>query len=186
MDNDKKLAAPPPTPEIDPELAAMEAEAGAPTGSVLERLLQTVLRRKDAKATSHGVPAEKGHRDRRRAAGQARMTRRAMERYGNNPDRKAQPHARMGRSRLKKSPRQVEWEFKTQARQELSRIRLTTVLPQCAEIKYVIGTPGLKNVWQLCQASTATIHAIPGFGPKRRQAVRKYLVENQVPVAWEA
>lgn len=187
MDKDKQLAAPPPTPEIDPELAAMEAGT-APRESMTERLLRTVLNRREAKGTPTQGPkaGEKGVRDSRRERGQGRTTRRAMERYKGTPDRKTQPHARLGRGKPVKSQAQLASEYRQVLRSQLSRIKITMLLAECPEVKFVCGVPGLRNVWQLSRATTEFIHAVPGLGPARRKKIKAYLQSKQVPVAWEA
>lgn len=116
--------------------------------------------------------------------GRARRTRRAMERVGVDPDRRTQPHARIGRARLAKSDVQRGIEFRTAVRAELSRIKVYRLVRECAELKYLAGVPGLANVWQLCRASTETMHSIPGLGPARLAKVRAYLVGKNIPVSW--
>lgn len=184
----------PALPEIDPELAAMEAEMAAAHGDepvsvdagTLQRILAGLRNKKHA-VKSTGAPAKAG-RDNRHKAGYDRQMRRAVERGAEDytPDRSKSPHARLGRAKPKQDHRFAVYEYKMAMRQQLSKIKLTMLLTECPEIKFVVGVPGLRNVWQLSQATTATVHAIPGFGPKRREAVRKYLVGRRVPCSWEA
>lgn len=187
------VANPPPAPEVDDELAAMEAAnaesatSGKSAARVLtERLLATVLNRRTAKGTPTQGPkgGEKGVRDQRRSMSPDRAMARAATQASRTADRTRTPHARLGRAKAKKSPAQLNWEFREAARKALCKIKLTMIQVHCPEIKFVIGHPGLRTVWQLSQLDTATVHAIPGFGPKRRAAVAKYLREHQVPCKW--
>lgn len=190
MDNPRTVA-PPPTPEIDPELAEMEAEASGKSKArvVTERLLRTVLARRESKGTPTQGPkgGEKSVRDQRRSMSEGRAIRRTVER--SHPDYKPDPrkrsHARLGRAKPVKSQFQLASEYKAAVRAELSRIKVIRLIAECPEIKFVAGVPGLKTVWQLSQAPTAWIHAIPGLGEKRRQKLHAYLISRQVPVAWK-
>jgi hypothetical protein len=105
---------------------------------------------------------------------------------GYKPDPRKQPHARLGRAKAVKSQAQIASEFRAAARAQLVKIKLHLILPHCPDIKYVVGTPGIRNVWQLSQQTNATMAAIPGLGPKRRKAILKYLHEHQVPTTWDA
>jgi len=169
-------------PEIDDELAAMEANAAGARGvNRTQAMLNAVLGKRSGKGTPSQGPTKQ-------RSGQGRALRRQMERGapGYRPDPAKRSHARLGRAKLVKSQAQIASEFRASARAQLSKAKLHLLLPHCPDIKYVVGTPGIRNAWQLSTASTATIHAIPGLGPKRRQAIRKYLLEHQVPVHWEA
>lgn len=179
-----KTVAPPPTPKIDPELLEMEAERGAQE-TIIEKIQKLVGRRPHVKETPHGPRRDRKHG---KTANEDRWKRRVMARAGDDykPDPRTQPHARLGRARAKKSQAQINWEFREQARRALSRIKLTVIQPHCPDIRFVVGVPGLRTVWQLSQATNATMHAIPGLGPKRRQAILKYLHEHNVPTAWTA
>lgn len=182
------VAQPPPAPVIDPELAEMEAAAASRTTaeevraageSITQRLLRTVLQKRESKGRPTQGPASvpKAKMSANRAVARAVKSREA-------PDRSRTPHARLGRAKPKKSQSQINWEFREAARQALSGIKLVSIQVHCPELKYVVGHPGVRTVWQLSQLDTATVHAIPGFGPKRRQAVAKYLREHQVPCKW--
>lgn len=163
----------PAKPEIDPELAEMEANA---VHKFIDGLMGKIGGK--GKGVPTNGPQGKPPSDRSR--------RRALLRMGQPVDPKTVTHGRVGRLKPVKSQFQENMEFRNAARSELVRIKLTTIQPQCPDVKYIIGTPGIRNVWQLSQAPAALIHSIPGLGPKRRQAVLKYLRDNQVPVVWVA
>jgi len=185
-DYNAKHVAPPAPPEIDPELAEMEAEAGTKGKSqartFMERILAN-LARKDKGRPSHGPAGKEKHGP---APNVDRMMRRAIARVGTNPDPKKTPHGRLGRAKAteRKRPSQIQYQLKQDARKALSRIRVTRLMTDCPDMKYVASVPGLGNVWQLCQASTPTIHEISGLGPKRRKAIHDYLASKNVPCKW--
>lgn len=135
---------------------------------------------------SKGVPTQgptgggKGVRDRR---GRPHPNR-AIKRIAHKPDPAKQPFARLGRAKPVKSAMQREIEFRAAVRGELSRIKLTSILRECPEVKFLAGVPGFRSVWQLSQASTATIQEIPGLGPTRRKKIHTYLKGKNVPVRW--
>lgn len=173
----------PAAPVIDDELAEMEAHAHV---SSVRKVIDSVMRQVKATPTNR-APNEKSHRDKRNSpSAQGRTVRRAMLRQGQTPDPKTRPHARLGRAKMVKSQPQLVIEYRAAVRGELSRIKLTRLQGECPEIKYLLGTPGLKNVWQLSQAPTAWIQAIPGLGPARRKKIRGYLVGKGIQVIWEA
>lgn len=180
---DNRVTTMPPPPVIDDELAEMEA---ANQVSATQKLIDSVLRRNRATPTNQ-KPPEKSHRDKRNSPeAQGRSIRRAMLRQGQTPDPKTRPHARLGRAKMVKSQPQLMIEYQAAVRGELSRIKLTRLQGECPEIKYLLGTPGLKNVWQLSQAPTAWIQAIPGLGPARRKKIRAYLTGKGIQVIWAA
>lgn len=195
----EKTVAPPPKPEIDPEVAEIEANAmrlrSEDTGhshaevSRVQKLINGLVGRQRAKGDPTQGPkngAGKGVRDSRNVAGKDRRLRRAMERMGTDPDRTKRPHARIGRAKVSNQQHRLAAEFRQAARKQLVKVKLTTILPHCPDLKYVIGQPGIKNVWQLSQQTTATINAISGLGPKRRKAILDYLHSHQVPTKWTA
>lgn len=170
-------------PEIDDELAAMEANAPGARG-ITQKIIDTVLRKSTGKGLKTQGPT--GGTKHGKARSQGRAIRRAMGRVGQSPDPHKSPHARLGRRKLTKSQPQLASEYRAAIRGELSRIKLTKLLTECPELKFVAGVPGLGNVWQLSQAPTARIHDIPGMGPARRKKIRAYLIGRNVPVVWEA
>jgi hypothetical protein len=97
------------------------------------------------------------------------------------PERAARSHARLGRAKPVKSRAQVAIELHSAIRAELRHLKLSQLQGECPEIKFVLG---LRTVWNLSQASTVTIHAIPGLGPARRKKVYDYLTSKNVPVSW--
>lgn len=102
------------------------------------------------------------------------------------PDRRKQPFARLGRAKVKPPQFILEANFRQDMRRALSAIKLAKLVPECPEMKYLVGVPGLRNVWQLSQAPTEWIKAIPGLGPARRRKVWEYLRSKNVPLRWEA
>lgn len=173
QDQYAKGAPPPALPEIDDELAALEANSPARTG-VMNRILNSIAAK--AKSPNHGpVKVTPDH---------SRRTRRAMARSA--PDYKpVNTHGRLGRAKPVKSQAQLAYEYKTAVRGALSRIKVVRLITECPELKFVAGTPGLKTVWQLSQAPTEWIHSIPGLGEKRRKRIHAYLIGKDVPVAWK-
>jgi hypothetical protein len=170
----------PALPEIDPEMAALEAGSKGKAKTLAESILAALSGRRTKGQPSLGpgsLPKTVMSAD--------RATKRAVQRREARDPAKS-PHARLGRAKPVKSKAQQESEFRAAIRAQLSRIPLTMILKDCPDVKYIVGVPGIRNVWQLSRASTATVHAIPGLGPKRRQAVRRYLAEQRVPVSWEA
>lgn len=174
-----QYAAAPDKPEIDPELAAMEATAVTSPVSTLQRLIGSAMSR--AKPGHQPVAA----RDRRRGVSEGRATVRAVKQL-QGTDRKNTPHARLGGAKLVKPAWVVERDYKRAVRAELSKIKLSRLVGECPEMKWVAGVPGMKTAWQLSQAPTAWVHAIPGLGAARRKKIRKYLVDKGVTVLWEA
>jgi len=138
------------------------------------------------KASTKGVrPQSKAGRDRRRSAGEARRVRRVMAQSTKVPDRAARPHARLGGAKLTKSEAQRASEERLAMRGYLSKVKVTRLLVECPEVKWVASVPGIRNVWQLSQLPTSAIREIPGLGPARRRNLRAYLVGKSIPVAWE-
>lgn len=183
-----KMAEPPPAPApVDDEMAALEAEAAGAMGvdaSVVQKILasfrKTVGRSPYAPVKSTG-PVGKPKR------GADRLQRRAMERSA--PDWKPDPATRnsavgIGRGKPVKSDAQKAIEYRRAVRNTLRGIKLERLVPSCPDVKHLLGNPGLKNVWQLTQAPTGWVHAIPGLGPKRRKAIHSYLTEQGVVTVW--
>jgi hypothetical protein len=167
----------PAKPELDPELLAMEAQAGGMITSDQYHRLEAIAG-PGKRSASAGPEAKTKNRTRR--------GRRALARRDARPDLVNRSHARLGRAKPVKSKMQMEIEFRAAVREQLSGIKLSKVLRECAELRYVAGTPGLGNVWQLSRASTATIQGIPGLGAVRRQKIKAWLQSRNVPVSWEA
>lgn len=183
-------APPPAKPEIDPELEAMEAEMAANGPKTLAQKLvgaAATLMRGDSKGKkSKGPTGNRGNpNDQRHLMSEGRMAARAAKRM-EGVDRSRSPHARLGRAKPVKSPEQREREYRRAMEAELKSINLTRLVKDCPEMKFVIGVPGMKNVWQLSQAPTEWVHAIPGLGAARRKKIRAYLVKQNVPVVWAA
>lgn len=182
----EKTVAPPPKPEIDPEVA--ELEANAPHAGHVQRFINNLVGRKSAKGDPTQGPkngAGKGVRDVRGLAGKDRRMRRALERMGTDPDPRKRSHARIGRAKVANQQHQTAAEFRQAARKQLTKAKLEMILPFCPEAKYVKDAlPKVRNVWQLSQLSTATVRAVPGLGPKRRKALLDYLHSHQVPTKW--
>jgi len=180
-DYNAKHVAPPAPPEIDPELAQLEA-GKSQARTFMERVLAN-LGRKGKGKPSLGPVGKAKHGSQ---PNEERWRRRAIARYGTNPDPKKTPHGRLGRAKAVKSKTrsQIQYQLKQDARKALSRIRVTRLMTDCPDMKYVASVPGLGNVWQLCQASTPTIHEISGLGPKRRKAIHDYLASKNVPCKW--
>jgi hypothetical protein len=183
-DYNGKHTAPPAPPEIDPDLADLEAEAKGKSQArtFMERVLANLARKGKGKP-SQGPVGKAKHGPQ---PNEDRWKRRQLARYGTNPDPKKTAHGRLGRAKAteRKRPSQIQYQFKEEARKALSRIRVTRLLADCPDMKYVASVPGLGNVWQLSQASTPTIHEIAGLGPKRRKAIHDYLASKNVPCKW--
>jgi hypothetical protein len=176
---DEGTVAPPAKPEVDPELAALEA------GRV-ERFVSNLIQKAAEVRKIHnvGVKSRVESRD-KRGGSHGRAARRALARSDSGPDPRTRPHARLGRAKPVKSPQQWEWERQRAIQPVLSKVKLTMLLTECPEIKFVAGTPGLKNAWQLARATSETIHAIQGLGPARRKRIHAYLTGKNVPVVWK-
>ena len=118
-----------------------------------------------------------------------RKNRRAIARADHAPTVAGRPHARLGRAKLAapiKGPKQLALEEMAATRAYLSKIPVTALASEFPDIKYVAGVPGIRDVWQLAQARTETIHGIAGLGPVRRKKLRAYLTSKNVPVVWAA
>lgn len=164
-------------PEVDPELIAMEM-AMAPSAAAYVVAEADKKRETDPNMKHHG-PKGKTESMGRRERRARRIMKPTMEITGRT-------HARIGRAKPVKSEMQRGIEMRRALREELSRMKLVTMIKDCPEIRFVAGVPGFRTAWQLTQASTATVSAIPGFGPKRRAAVRAYLTGHGATVLWEA
>ena len=160
-------------PEIDPELAAMEASSPHVQGLV-GRMIQG----------RRAAAGRAGKRSMQEPKSIGRRAQRALVRADGLPQI-PQGRIRSG-AKLAKSKMQQEIEYRAVVRKMLWKIKLELLLPDVPDLRFVIGQPGLRNVWQLCQAPTGTIHEIPGLGPARRKKIRAYLIGKDVPVAWEA
>src|SRR5689334_9253482 len=94
-------------PEIDDELAAMEANApGARGVNRTQSMLNAVLGKRSGKGTPSQGPTKQ-------RSGQGRAVRRQMERGapGYKPDPTKRSHARLGRAKPVKSQAQIASEF---------------------------------------------------------------------------
>lgn len=141
-----------------------------------------------AKTARGAVPSAgtKAVRDKRRTSGRDRAVRRAVKRSDSVPEVTGRAHARLGRAKLSKGTEQIAIEQRAATRAYLSKVKITLLVSECPDVKFLAGVPGIKTTWQLSQASTATIHAIPGLGPVRRKKIRAYLIGKRIPVIWEA
>lgn len=169
-------------PEIDDELAELEANAPGAQGKTRQNVHKFIqaIQGMAAKTAPTAGPTGKPTSD--------RTKRRALMRGvpGYKPDPKTRPHARLGRAKPVKSQAQLASEYRAAARGMLTKAKLTLVLPHCPEVKYVMEGTRIKNVWTLSQMTQEQINAVPGLGPKRRKALWTYLREHQVPTVWAA
>lgn len=102
------------------------------------------------------------------------------------PSDTARPRARACKLKPVKRQDQLLIEFRRAQRVELLRLKLFKLLPECPELKFVLGTHGLTSVWKLARASNETINDIPGLGQKRREKIHAYLTGKNVSVSWKA
>lgn len=176
-------------PEIDPELAEMEAA------------MQEARGRRNGKSGGHDVDTlmpgghdvlkterkPKGVTKHRKAMG--RLMRRRYAR-AQAPAVLATPNLCRLPSRAKpvKSQAQLLIEFKRATREELKRMTLVKCIRGCPDIRYIAGVPKLRTALQLVNANQEFINGIPGFGPKRRAKVHAYLTtmtRGVVQIHWE-
>lgn len=102
------------------------------------------------------------------------------------PSDTARPRARACKLKPVKRQDQLLIEQRRAARQQLLKIKLYRLLPECPELKFVLGTHGLTSIWKLARASNEIINNIPDLGQKRREKIHAYLTGKNVPVAWKA
>lgn len=132
-------------------------------------------------ASANSYPHAKSARDRRRESGSSRAVRRAIQRYGKDPEAREQPHARLGRAKLIRPAFLVEAEQRTAVRRYLSKVKISALVPECPEMKLV---EHFGSVFVLASASTEMIKAVRGLGPTKRGKIRDYLISKNVPVNW--
>lgn len=101
------------------------------------------------------------------------------------PGMRGTPGKRACNLKAVKRPEQLAIEFRRAQRVELLRIKLHRLLPECAEIRFILGSTRIRNVWALSQAPTAVIAAIPQFGSARAGKLHKYLTGKGIPVVWD-
>lgn len=65
----------------------------------------------------------------------------------------------------------------------LKAVRTSRLVGECPAMRSVVSTYG--NVFALATATTEAIRAVPGCGPKKRQAIKEYLATKNVRVEWE-
>lgn len=177
------VAIPPPTPEIDPELEAMEHEHHTHVQSkeASQRGLMGLLHRITGKR-GRGMGTPSTGKVARNPKSDARYVRRAMARSGVDPDPRRQPHARLGRAKAKTPQFILEAEQRTAVRRFLRKLKITSLTRECPEMKLV---EHFGSVLALASASTEMMKQVRGLGPAKRKKIHDYLSSKNVPVNWK-